>query len=417
MLQHTDLSKTPAQPYLTYLLLAFIAMTGLSYINFQPGLVNALAGGIGFSEVEAGQIVALNGYGGLLGSYIAIFLVRRIRWQPTLFICLALLTGMDLATTWLDQIHWMLGWRFCAGTLGGLALGLVVAQLAKLDNPDRAFGTLLFVQFSIGALVMMFLPALEAMLSAYAVFQVMAGLSLLSLLFMLLLPPQPLPCMMPQTTAETANPKQADHSRPDGSRSAILLLFAIAAYQMAASAIWAYVGLIGLDAAISDDKVNSYIVSTGLLGLLGAMLPMLSGRHFGRHFGRLPWLTAGVVLSITAAILLNFAAQHLFYMLAMALLFFAWPALQSYLMVATADFDRSGRLSTIATLVASVGLATGPLMASMLLEQNNFSRMLYCCAVIFGLSYLLLLQPVLAQEKPIQPKGDNHPARPDHSRI
>ena len=57
-------------------------MAGLSYINFMPGVVNALAGGIGFSDAEAGQIIAANGYGGLIGSSTAIFWVRHITGNP-----------------------------------------------------------------------------------------------------------------------------------------------------------------------------------------------------------------------------------------------------------------------------------------------------------------------------------------------
>ena len=68
--------------------MAFIAMSGLSYINFMPGLVNALAGGIGFGELGAGQIVALNGFGGLLGCAIAIAVVGRVEWRRALFVFL-----------------------------------------------------------------------------------------------------------------------------------------------------------------------------------------------------------------------------------------------------------------------------------------------------------------------------------------
>ncbi|MBU1437065.1 MAG: MFS transporter [Gammaproteobacteria bacterium] len=389
MLQQTDLKTT--QHYLTYVLLAFVAMSGLSYINFLPGMVNALAGGIGFSDSEAGQIVALNGYGGLLGSTIAIFLVRRIRWQPVVVASLSLLAGLDIATAWLNDVRWMLGWRFFAGAIGGLALGLAVAQLARLENPDRAFGALLFVQFSIGSLVMVLLPSLEVMTSAHAVFHIMAFLSLLSLLVMLILPTRRLNSDTSKLATATSVPLKHDDYL-----HAVPLLFAIAGYQMAASAIWAYVGLIGIGAAITNANVNSFIAITGLLGLLGAVLPI----WLGRRFGRLPWLMAGVALSATAAVLLNFSQQYQLYVLAMALLFFSWPAVQSYLLAVTAEIDNSGRLSTIATLVSSVGLATGPLLASVLLENNDFSKMLYSCAVIFGLSYLLLRKPVQAQEKP-----------------
>ena len=104
----------------TYLAMAFITMAGLSYINFLPGLVNALAGAIGFSDVEAGQIIALNGYGGLLGTTAAIFLVSRIRWQPAVFMSLAVLALMDIASARIDAYEAMLGWRFVAGFFVGL---------------------------------------------------------------------------------------------------------------------------------------------------------------------------------------------------------------------------------------------------------------------------------------------------------
>lgn len=397
----TDRNITPTQHHLTYLLLAFVAMSGLSYLNFLPGVVNALAGNIGFSESAAGQIVALNGYGALLGSSIAILLVRRLcgYWQPTLLLCLLGLLLLDIATTMSgpleapgtqDRLNEMLCWRFTAGAIGGLALSLAVAQLAKLDNPDRAFGTLLFVQFSVGSLVMMLLPGFEAQLGAYAVFYLMAGLSLLSLLMLLWLPAQSARATQHFPTAA------AIHSLPTGNyRHACLLLLAIGAYQLAASAIWAYAGLIGLAAAISHDDVNNYIAATGLLGLLGALIPMLLGQRYGRQ----PLLLAGTVLSIAAAVLLNFATQHWAYLSALALLFLAWPAIQSYLLAVSAAFDPSGRLSAIATLVAAVGMASGPLMASMLLTQKDFSKMLYSCAAIFLLSYLLLLPPVTAQNQ------------------
>lgn len=399
MLAQQNRKKTATKHYLPYLLLAFIAMSGLSYLNFLPGLVNALASGIGFSETQAGQIVALNGYGGLLGSAIAILLVRRVRWQPTLLLCLLGLTLIDITTArpmtpeplgTQNTLDAMLYWRFAAGAIGGLALGLAIAQLAKLDNPDSAFGCLLFVQFSVGSLVMLLLPNLEAKFGAYAVFYLMAGLSILSLLMLPCLPAQSAP--MSQSGPAAASVRS---SLSGNYLHASLLLLSIAAYQLAASAIWAYVGLIGLAADISPDDVNSYIAATGLLGLLGALIPMV----LGQRYGRLPMLLSGTVFSITAVLLLNFAAQHWLYLLAMALLFLAWPAVQSYLLAVSAAFDPSGRLSTVATLLAAVGLASGPLMASMLLTQNDFSKLLYSCAAIFLLSYLLLLRPVTAQEQ------------------
>ncbi|KKD00839.1 MFS transporter [Photobacterium halotolerans] len=388
-------SKVSVNHPLAYFFLAFITMAGLSYINFLPGVVNALAGSIGFSDAQAGQIVALNGYGGLLGSTIAIFLVRRMRWQQAMYTCLPMLAVIDTGTLWIEDYSVMLGWRFLAGLFGGLCVGIGFSVLARLNNADRAFGTLLLIQFSLGALVIYLLPAFEMLLGAYAVFYLMAGFALLSLIMMLFLP----------SLATDHKPVKQSVLLSELNGNAVLLLLAITAYQLAASAIWTYVGRIGLNAGIHADHVSLSIAMTGLLGLLGAMLPVISGNRFGR----LSWVITGVALSIISALLLSVSPlTPLFYITSMALLFFSWPAVQSYLLAVTADMDGTGRLSALAAVVSSVGLATGPLLASGLLERGNFSSMLYASALVFLACLFLLFKPVQAQEKAENPVLSSH---------
>ncbi|MCC5852370.1 MAG: MFS transporter [Alkalimonas sp.] len=376
--------------WLVALLLAFITMSGLSYINFLPAQVSSLAAGLGFSEVQAGQIVALNGYGALSGTSLAIFLVRHIRFRPVLMVSLLLLASMDIATLWLNDFWLLLSWRFLAGLAGGLALGFGVALLARHPFPDRAFGALLFVQFSVGSLVIYFLPTLEAKISAHAVFYLMASFAVLSLLFVHLLP----------TSQLTAVPEQwpdapANSQRSGNAIAVLLLLAAMLAYQIAASAIWAYAALIGTAAGMPHESVSTTLAVTGMLGLLGALLPMM----LGNRYGRLPWLLAGCVFSIGAAILLTLSGHGPSYPLALGLLFFSWPAVQSFLLAATAVLDETGRLATLAAVVSSVGLATGPLLASALIADGHFGLMLQVGACLFAISLLLLYRPILSSEQ------------------
>ena len=383
------LEKQQDYSFIMYLYLAFIAMAGLAYINFLPGVVNALAGGIGFSKAQAGGIVALNGYGGLVGMAVAVFLVRRIQWKPVILLLLAALAAVDTASIWIDRYSLMLGWRFLAGFFGGLCVGVAFAVLARLHNPDRAFGLLLLVQFVIGSLVIYLLPGLEVQFNARAVFCVMAGIVCLGFIFLLFIP----------ALSPVGGTVKASASLPNVFGGASLLMLAIALYQSAASAIWAYAGLIGLNANIDAESVSTYIATTGMLGLPGAMLPVLGGNRFGRLY----WIIAGVFLSIVAAVLLNALNPGTpsvisFYIIPMSLLFFSWPAVQSYLLAVTADMDDSGQLSTIAALVSCLGLASGPLLAASLLEEGSFSLTLYACVLIFLLSFVLLIRPVWVLE-------------------
>lgn len=368
-----------------YFLYAFIAMAGLSYINFLPALVNALAGNIGFTEVQAGEIVALNGYGGLVGSLIAIFMVDKISWKPVLVKLFVVLIIVDISTAWINHYSLMLSWRFFAGLLGGLTVGINIAMLARLKNPDRAFGLLLFVQFFIGSLVIFILPDVEPISGPYAVFYIMASIVMLSLVFL---------CLVPNIIASNIPNKPTIKSQYS-KLEAILLLLAIMAYQVAASAIWAYVALIGREAQISAENVSTYIAATGMLGLLGALLPVITGNKYGRFY----WIFIGLVLSITAALLLRFSHLAWLYLVSMALLFFCWPAILSFLLAVTADWDTTGKLSTTANLISFTGLATGPMLAANLLNYGDFTLILNTCAAIFVASLLLLFKPVFAIDK------------------
>ena len=369
---------------LTYFFLAFITMAGLSYINFMPGVVNALAGGIGFSDAEAGQIIAANGYGGLIGSSIAIFLVRHIHWKPILTGLLIALSLIEIGTSWISTYGLMLGWRFLAGTVGWLALGIGFAVLARLANPDRAFGSLLFIQFCIGTLVIYLLQPFEEILGDYAVFFIMASFLIFGLIFLIFLP---------QLSLNNTKKKQ-NTAASENRKDPFLLMMAILVYQIAASAIWAYVGVIGLSANISAEDSSLYIATTGMLGLVGALLPIISGNRIGRIIP----IALGVSLSVAGTIMLIYSYEIIFYVMGMALLFFSWPAVQSYLLAVSAEIDASGRLSTIAAVISSIGLATGPLMASYLIEQNDHSTMLYVCSALFVLSQCFLFKPVQQSE-------------------
>ncbi len=374
-----------ARSAIPYFLFAFVAMVGTSYINFLPSVVSALAGGIGFSDTQAGEIVAVNGYGALLGSIGAIFLVRRVKWKTALSLCLFILAGMDITSIWIANFQWMMGWRFVAGLDGGLCMGIAFSVLARLNSPDRAFGTLLFIQFSLGAIVIALLPALQARINDYAVFYVMASLALISLIFTFITPSL-------NHQKETEQKTSLRNNKQHG----WLLLFAIMLYNCAASGIWAYAELIGLNARIQQANVTNYIASTSLLGLLGAMLPMMTGNQFGRLF----WIVSGGILSMASClILLPAQLSNTLYICAMAMLFFSWTAVLSYMLAVTAELDTSGQLSTIASMVSLAGSASGPMVAASLLSEGNFSSMLWTSAVLFLASVLLAMKPVSRQEK------------------
>lgn len=379
------LNKINSNSYLAYFLLAFVAMAGLSYMNYLPSLVNALAGELGFTNVEAGQIVAVNGYGGLLGISAAIFFISRVNVNSALIKLLLLLAAVDVCTIWMNDYSSMLSWRFLSGLIGGFTVGIAFSQLAKTKEPDRGFGFLLLIQFIIGSLVIAVLPWLKALISAHVIFYVMAIITITSIIFQLLLP----------NTKSKNTAKLAIQTTSKINSDKVLLLLTICLYQIAASAIWAYVSIIGQEEAKLDtESVSIYIAATGLLGLLGALLPIVKGSEVNR----LLWIVFGIGLSSLSMLLLVNAEYTLFYILSMAMLFISWPAVQSFLLAIAAEMDDSGKLVIVAALLSYLGVATGPLFASIILNFASFTTMLYCFCCTFLLCLVFLRKPVKHHE-------------------
>ncbi|OHU86693.1 MULTISPECIES: MFS transporter [Pseudoalteromonas] len=399
MLKHIRLGKVSADSMLGYLFMAFVAMVGLAYLNFLPSVVDALVGGMGLSESQAGQVVALNGYGALLGLMGVTLLIDRLPWRSMLFVVLALLCAVDIGTVWLNDNSLIHSLRFIGGVLGGMGVGIAFTILAKLHNGDRAFGLLLLMQFGIGSLVIYVLPMLKAWGGELAVFYVMAALCALGLMCTLLLPNFNAQ-RVPASTHESHQGKKSQSSS-----QAYRLLFAMSTYLIAASAIWSYVGQIGLKAGFDEHTIHISIALTGLLGLAGAMLPIIGIHRVGRCY----WLMIGVALSIGSAVLLCFSHQLLAYVIAMSLLFFAWPAVHSYLLSLITQHNNHVKLASIAALVSYGALATGPMLGSVLLSKAHFSIMLSGCALLFALSFLLLIKPVL-RHKATNSKPLNSPS-------
>ncbi|MBD1583711.1 MFS transporter [Pseudoalteromonas sp. S16_S37] len=372
------------QQIIVCFILAFIAMSGIFYVNFLPSVVSALVSTLSFDHVQAGQIVAVNGYGSLTGSILAVLLIKRLAWRPAVLLSLFFMVIIDLGSAWLDSYNLMLTWRFVSGLFGGLVVGISFSVIARLNDPDRAFGMLLFLQFACGSLVIYLMPYAQETLGNNAVFFVMAGCALLALIFT---------CFLPLLALK--NPKFSSDPRiKPHKKDAYLLLLTIVLYLIAANAIWAYVALIGQQTLLDEVRVNTYIACTGLLGLLGALWPVI---HASRY-GRLNWVIAGVVMSLVSAILFSFSHIPLIYIGAMALLFMAWPAVHSYLLAVSAQLDSSGQLSAIAAALSYFGLATGPMLAASLLEAGSFNSMLYVCAALFFLSLISLISPVSRSE-------------------
>jgi len=371
--------KAPPDGVLAGIMLSFLATAGLFYVNIMAAIVDGLKNGLGFTDSQAGNVAAANIYGAALGALVAIFLIKRVSWRFFATGLLLALIAIDLASMAIVSPVAMIGIRLLHGIAGGLLVGLSYGVIARVANPDRTFGILLFVQFGLGGLGVMTLPRLVPIYGASVLF---IALILFSLATLFMLP------FLDRYPANDGRSKAI--AGPISWKPLLLTLIAIFLFQTANMGLLAYIIGLGIDYGLDRDYVSTALGLATWVALAGPLVVIFMGVRFGRF-----WPLAIVMLLTllgTAAFL--WSANPVMYLLANCGTGITWGMVMAYLLGMAAQFDKAGRTAAAAGFVSKVGLASGPLVVGQMLAAGfSYADMLYAVFVLLVLSMVVMLVP------------------------
>ncbi len=353
-----------------YALLALVATAGFFYVNLMGAIVDGLVTGLGFTNAEAGTVGAVNIYGATVGGLAAVFLVGRMRWKPAVAIMLTAMIGIDLLSTLIHTPWLMIGVRGLDGLIGGVAIGLVYGAMAQTFSPDRAFGVLLVVQFTLGGLGVMFLPPLVPALGAKILFLALAGVSCAALLAILAIP-----------KIDTGKGSASSVYKPLSARKKVtigIIMTGLFVFQAANMALLAFIIRLGEFSGLSRDFLGQALGWATWVAIIGALLVVFMGDRFGRFK---PLLIA-MLLTLVGTAGFYWSSNGAIYFIANVGTGITWSFVVPYLFGMASNMDASGRMTTLAGFVSHFGLATGPLVAGLILGADNF-KLLITVTIIF----------------------------------
>lgn len=365
-------------------LLAFLATAGLFYVNIMPALVDGLIGGLGFSNREAGFVGSANVYGAALGALAAVFVVKRLPWRPCAVTLLLGMIAIDFASMLLESAWAMIALRFVHGCVGGALVGVGFAVISRTTQADRTFGYLLTVQFGLGGLGLLYLPGLVPDFGVSALFLALIAFSVVTLLMVPFLDDYPV---------ERAPVAAAVHSDGEGpvSRRGLLVL-ALAAtflFQAANMAIYAYIIGMGRFFGLDNGFISSTLGVAAWIAIAGSVAVIL----LSTRYGRLLPVAGAIAVTVAGTWILHHSDVKALFWVANVGVGITWAFVISYLLGMCSAFDASGQAAALGGFASKMGLATGPMIAALVLGENHYALLINLGVGALVLSLICVLAP------------------------
>ena len=358
----TGIPKVSQEGIIVAIFLAFLATAGLFYVNLGGAFLSAFVDGLGISRESAGYITSANKYGAAFGALLATFTVRYIPWRQSAYLTLITLISVDILSFSLDDPDILIIVRFIHGTIGGFLVGLGFSIIAKTASPDRVFGMLVAIQYTFGSVGIFTVPKLVGTFGPGAAFGALITFSTITLIMVPFIPDYA------ERDDKRDSSKQSVGPRTILLAPAALGLLALFFFQSSNMGIADYAIELGKDNGYSIAYLSNILTVANIIAVSGALLVYMIGTKFGRA---LPIILGSTVAALFT-FLFHWSELPEAYFLANAVTGITWAFTVPYLLGLCATFDDRGQVVIFAGFVSKMGLASGPLVAALVVGQGEF---------------------------------------------
>ena len=366
---------------LARVLLAFLATAGFFYVNIMPALVDGLKVGLGFTNKQAGLVGSCNVYGAACGSFLIVFLVRRINWKSAAHLLLLGLIGLDLLSMLVKSPFALMSARFLHGFIGGMLVGISFSIFARTTAPDRTFGVLLLVQVFAGGLGVMSLPLLVPRFGTNVLFATLILFSITTLVMLQFLPDYPVKA--PALCTPGAAPDKLQL------KPLLLALISVFFFQAGNIGLFAFIIGLGKHYGLEVAFVSETLGIANWFATLGAVLVIV----ISTRFGIFKPILGGMLLTLAGTYVFNYSQVKWIWMAANIGTGITRNFVISHLLGMCARFDRTGQTAVWGGFDSKMGLASGPMLFSFIVGAGNYSALIATALVLLAFATFASLIP------------------------
>ena len=177
----------------------------------------------------------------------------------------------------------------------------------------------------------------------------------------------------------------------------ILGILGFAIFEAANTAQFTFVERLGVALDFTDRQVGTALLVASLVGIPGAF----SIVFLGDRLGRVAPLSFGIAVGIGGLFVLIESNQFMPYMAGLSMIGFSWAFCLPYIQGLLASLDRNGSAVAAGAATSTIGGATGPGIAALVVGGGNYSGVF-----IFASALLLVaLGSFIAATRFIHSKG------------
>ena len=265
----------------------------------------------------------------------------------------------------------------------GLGEGMIVAvgisALGMTKNPNRWFGFYTAAMVVVQAIGLVLVPIIYDYYLLSGVFVGMALFYLLPLVVIKLLPRK-------SNDYDVAEDTDRPKSEPPKKLLNLALISLLFCY-IGVSGAWAYMSLMGTSVGLTLSFVSQALALSMVAGLLGAIFFAL----IGDMSKKIALMLISLILMALSLWGLDSNLTELRYLIALCVFAFFWSIASARISAAISDVDHSGQYISAAQTVLGFAYILGPIIASTLVQDSGYTKVIMMGSVLFGLCFIFLL--------------------------
>lgn len=331
-----------------------------------PVMVGVFADRFGYGVAGAGTVAALNMAGILVGSLLCPLITARFGWAAVVRASLAVMIAGNLLTMLDDHYGYVAATRLLSGLGEGVVGGICYAAMGRSARPERSISIYFAGQSVVGMIGMGSFGWIAASLGWPWLFLILSAIAV---------PGFWLAAVIGRAQPEAAAGPRA--ARSPGNPLVIGALACILLYFIGMASLWPFLERIGIGKGLSPGIVAFALSASAFGGLAGSLVAGAVADRLSRTTG----LLSGLGLLAAAVGGLLFMPGTGAFVLSVSLFAFAWPFQYAFQFGLLASLDRDGRLIALTPAMTGGGLAVGPAIGGLLLENLSLGAVTAFCLV------------------------------------